>query len=115
MITSNKFGIYPPTEYGVTAYYGYWSDLYCDCNPISSFQWIVNKILLESNVSYRVEVTFPDFYGIAGKSQLRYDFGILNSDGSILCLIECQGEQHYKSVDEFGGKISLKVRLKMTN
>lgn len=110
--TCNKFGIYPPTEYGVTAYYGYWSDLYCDCHPISSFQWIVNKILLESNVSYRVEVTFPDLYGMAGKSQLRYDFGVFDSDGSILCLIECQGEQHYKPVDEFGGRTQFESQIK---
>jgi hypothetical protein len=110
--TCNKFGIYPPTEYGATAYYGYWSDLYCDCHPISSFQWIVNKILLDNNVSYRVEVTFPDLYGTAGKSQLRYDFGIFDPDGTIRCLIECQGEQHYKPVDEFGGQYQFENQLK---
>ncbi len=110
--TCNKFGIYPPTEYGATAYYGYWSELYCDCHPISSFQWIVNKILLDNNVSYRVEVTFPDLYGISGKSQLRYDFGIFNLDGTVKCLIECQGEQHYKPVDEFGGRYQFESQIK---
>ena len=34
---------------------------------------------------------------------LRYDFAVLDLDNSIKCLIECQGEQHYKPVDEFGG------------
>jgi hypothetical protein len=34
---------------------------------------------------------------------LKFDFAILNKDGSIKCLIECQGEQHYMPIDEFGG------------
>ncbi len=101
--TCDKFGIYPPTEYGITAYNGYWSKLYCHCHPISSFQWIVNRILIENKVPYCVEETFPDLYGVSRENLLRFDFAIFNQDGSIKCLIECQGEQHFKPVDEFGG------------
>lgn len=110
--TCDKFGIYPPTEYGATAYYGYWSRLYCDCHPISSFQWIVNKLLIENKIPYRVEVSFPELLGIAGRNQLRYDFAVYNEDGSINCLIECQGEQHYMPVDEFGGNYQYKTQIK---
>ena len=110
--TCDKFGIYPPTEYGATAYYGYWSRLYCDCHPISSFQWIVNKLLIENNIPYRVEVSFPDLLGIAGRNQLRYDFAVYNKDGSISSLIECQGEQHYKPVEEFGGSNQYEAQIK---
>ncbi|MBR4948557.1 MAG: hypothetical protein IKZ29_08365 [Clostridiales bacterium] len=102
LITCDKFGIYPPTEYGYRAYYGYWSDVSCDCHPISSFQWIVTKLLMENGIRYQVEYSFDDLYGIAGKNQLRFDFAVFNDDGTIKALIECQGEQHYKPVEEFG-------------
>lgn len=112
LVTCDKFGIYPPTKYGYHAYFGYWSDVYCDCHPISSFQWIVTKLLFENNVSYAVEYTFDDLYGIGGVNQLRFDFAIFNTDGTIKCLIECQGEQHYKSVEEFGGEEQFQLQIK---
>ena len=111
-VTCDKFGIFPPTEYGATAYNGYWSRVQCGCHPISSFQWIVNKLLFENKIPYRVEVSFSDLYGISGGKQLRFDFAIYNEDGSIKCLIECQGEQHYKPVDEFGGVYQYNVQVK---
>lgn len=104
LITCDRFGIFPPTEYGYHACWGYWSNVFCDCHPISSFQWIVTKLLMDNDVTYQVEYTFDDLYGIHGQSKLRFDFAILNVDGSIKCLIECQGEQHYKPVEEFGGE-----------
>ena len=111
-VTCDKFGIYPPTEYGATAYHGYWSKLSCDCHKISSFQWIVNKILIDEGVPYRVEQEFPDLFGVSGEYKLRFDFAILNSNGSIKCLIECQGEQHYEPVEEFGGLHQFKNQLR---
>ncbi|MFB7351003.1 hypothetical protein ACWGKR_24260 [Bacillus thuringiensis] len=90
-------------KYGPRAKDGYYCDAYCDCHNISSFQWRTIKILRENNVAYRVEVEFQDLYGVGQKNLLRYDFAVLASDNSIKCLIECQGEQHYKPVDEFGG------------
>ncbi|RKM55714.1 hypothetical protein D6853_09165 [Butyrivibrio sp. X503] len=112
LVTCNKFGIYPPTEYGYNAYNGYWSDVYCDCHPISSFQWIVTKILFENDVPYAVEYSFDDLYGCGGVNQLRFDFAIFNRDGSIKCLIECQGEQHFRPVEEFGGEEQFKIQVK---
>lgn len=112
LVTCNRFGIYPPTEYGYHAYYGYWSEAYCDCHPISSFQWIVTKILFENNISYTVEYSFDDLYGIGGVNHLRYDFAVFNKDGSIKCLIECQGEQHFKPVEEFGGEAQFQIQVK---
>ena len=80
--------------YGIHAYFGYWSNVYCDCHPISSFQWIVTKLLFDNNISYTVEYSFDDLYGSGGVNHLRYDFAVFNKDGSIKCLIECQGSQH---------------------
>ena len=58
---------------------------------------------MENNVPYRVEKSFPDLHGRNSTVLLRYDFAILNPNGTIKCLLECQGEQHYQPVDEFGG------------
>lgn len=111
-VNCDKFGIYPPTEYGYHAYHGYWSEVSCKCHYISSFQWIVNKLLIENNVPYRVEYSFPELYGDFGINKLRFDFAILNDDSSIKCLIECQGEQHYMPIDEFGGETQYDIQVK---
>ncbi|MBR6419215.1 MAG: zinc-ribbon domain-containing protein [Oscillospiraceae bacterium] len=103
IVRCSQFHISPRTEYGVHAYNGYWSDIQCDCHRISSFQWIVNKLLIDNKVRYRVEYSFPDLFRTSPINKLRYDFAVFNEDGSIRCLIECQGEQHYKPVEEFGG------------
>ena len=103
MITCDKFGIYPPTEYGYRAYGGYWSAVYCDCHSISSFQWIVNDILLKHSIDYRVEVEAEGLCGIDNDTPLRFDFAIYK-DGEVISYIECQGEQHYMPVEEFGGE-----------
>lgn len=91
-------------------YVGYCSTAHCDCHKISSFQWRVVDILRKHNVNYRVEESFEDLYGTRGKNLLRFDFAILDDDGNIQCLIECQGEQHYKPVDEFGGEMQYKIQ-----
>ncbi|MGM7432609.1 hypothetical protein ABRZ22_25930 [Bacillus pacificus] len=99
-------------RYGSKAKDGYYCKALCDCHKISSFQWRTINILREHNVAYRVEVGFQDLYGVGQKNLLRYDFAILRSDNSIKCLIECQGEQHYKPVDEFGGISQHKSQVK---
>lgn len=103
MVTCNKFGIYPPTEYGYRAYDGYWSEIYCDCHRISSFQWIVNDILIKHGIEYKVEVAVEGVYGIDNETPLRYDFAVYK-EGKPIAFIECQGEQHYKPIEEFGGE-----------
>ena len=102
-VTCDKFGIYPPTPYGYRAYNGYWSEVYCDCHEISSFQWIVNDILLKYGIEYYVEVPVNGIYGMDGETPLRFDFAIYKK-GHLFAFIECQGEQHYMSVLEFGGE-----------
>ena len=88
LITCDRFGIYPPTEYGYRAYNGYWSEVSCKCHHISSFQWIVSKILFESRILYGVEYSFPDLYGTGEVNLLRFDFVIYNDDKSVKHLIE---------------------------
>lgn len=103
LVTCDKFGIFPPTEYGYRAYGGYWSAVSCDCHPISSFQWIVNDLLIKNGVDYKVEVEAEGVYGIDNETPLRFDFGIYKEE-KLIALIECQGEQHFMPVEEFGGE-----------
>ena len=103
LVTCDNFGIHPPTDYGYRAYNGYWSVVYCDCHHISSFQWIVNDILLKHNIDYKVEVEADGAYGIDAVTPLRFDFAIYK-EKDIIAFIECQGEQHYMPVEEFGGE-----------
>lgn len=112
LITCDKFGIYPPNRYGNHAYDGYWSEAFCECHVISSFQWVVNKVLQELNVNYRVEYKFQDLYGIGGQNLLCYDFAIIDEYEKVVALIECQGEQHYKPVKEFGGEKAFEIQKK---
>lgn len=111
LVTCNRFGIHPPTAYGPTARDGYWSSVKCDCHPISSFQWKVNKLLIENKVPYRVETSFPGLYGVQGKKLLQFDFAVYNEDGTIKCLIECQGEQHERPVEEFEGEYGYEMQI----
>lgn len=105
---SNQFAI-RNDSYGPRAKWGYYCEAFCDCHPISSFQWRTIDILHENKIPYKVEVSFPDLLSEKG-FPLRFDFAIYNSDGSIKYLIECQGRQHYEIGNGFGGHGSLKKR-----
>lgn len=90
--------------YGSQAEKGYYSRACCKCHTCSSFQWRTAKILNEHNVSFRAEYSFSELYGSEGINLLRFDFVVFNEDGSIKCLIECQGQQHSEPVVKFGGQ-----------
>ncbi len=114
IVTCDMFGIFPPTKYGSRAYDGYWSKVYCDCHKISSFQWIVNDILIKNNVDYLVEVSVDNLCGIDNCTPLRFDFAVYK-EGKLFAYIECQGEQHYMPVEKFGGELQLKIQQKNDN
>lgn len=96
-------------SYGTNASKGYYSNAQCNCHKISSFQWRTIDIFNKYNIDYKVEVSFPDLIGSIG--HLKYDFAILDKNGSIKYLVECQGEQHYKPVEKFGGAETFKYQL----
>lgn len=77
----------------------------CGCNKSSKFEDFTQKYLIEhgyvKNVTFFREKTFSGLTGVGGGA-LRFDFYLKTKDyGPVL--IECQGEQHYKSVKWFGG------------
>lgn len=84
------------------------------CHCYSSFQWRTVKILKEYNVPYLVEWGIEKYENcFDDKEYIRYfDFAIYDTHENKLpheiehvrYFIECQGEQHYRPVDDFGGE-----------
>lgn len=52
------------------------------------------------NRDFCYQLKYDNLSGI-GKRKLSYDFGVY-FDNKLVCLIECQGRQHYKKVEYFG-------------
>lgn len=77
----------------------------CGCNKSSKYEDFTERYLQScgyvQNVDYYREKTFSNLHGVNG-GLLRFDFYVHLRNG-IDILIECQGEQHYHSVDWYGG------------
>lgn len=79
----------------------------CGCLH-STNEEIIEKYLIQKEVKFKREQTFPDLVGYCNY-YLKYDFAIyLNNN--VVGLIEFQGEQHFKSVEYFGGEKAFKKR-----
>ena len=66
------------------------------CGCLSSVgNMTINRYLNSHNINYKTEYSFPNFYTEKG-GKYRYDFAILNNKNELLCLIEYQGDIHFK-------------------
>ena len=80
----------------------------CGCNfTISVGEDMVSHYLSKHDFNYKSQVTFTDLLGLNG-GYLSYDFAIFIEDSIIL--IECQGIQHYKPIEHFGGQTQFKMQ-----
>lgn len=82
------------------------SSLSCGC-LLSTGEQIIADILASMNFTFAKEYSFNDLKGDI--SQLRFDFAIFK-DNKLQCLLEYQGEQHYKNKDYFDRKMSFDKR-----
>lgn len=73
---------------------------------MSAMEDAVRTALDNENIDFIAEYSFPGLRAENGK-KLRFDFCVLDDDGNIDFLIECQGKQHYSPVDFFGGARAL--------
>lgn len=74
----------------------------CGCmSKISWLEYFTREWLDTNGFSYEYQKSYNDLLGTGGKP-LVYDF-VVNRDGLPICVIECQGEQHYRPVKKFGG------------
>ena len=76
------------------------------CGCIKSIgEYKINKYLSFNNIVYNSQMKFDSLVGVGGKS-LTYDFYLPNNN----LLIECQGKQHEKPIEIFGGEEQFKIQ-----
>lgn len=76
----------------------------CGCASKSSGEIKITQILEEANIEFQEQYRIKDF-----NISSPFDFAIFNN-GVLLGLIEYDGEQHFESVDFFGGEEKLKLQ-----
>lgn len=79
----------------------------CGCIRRSYGEEKIGAILMENGVDFKREYSFKDCLSQHGV-KLRFDFAVFKEQ-QLYCLIEFQGDQHYKPVEWFGGEENLKV------
>lgn len=73
----------------------------CGCASASTGELIVKHILDEQGITYKTQYTFAD---CKWKNVLRFDFAIFSDNEDLLALLEYDGQQHYESIEYFGGE-----------
>lgn len=83
----------------------------CGCIGGSYLELYTQQVLSELYIEYSREVSFDGLVGVAG-GLLSYDFAVYSDEHRIdlVALIECQGEQHYRPVEYFGGVSRFEVQ-----
>jgi len=69
----------------------------------------IEDILKDNGLKYSSEYIFPGLVSSSNRP-LRFDYAVFDDDGNLDFLIEFQGEQHYTSVDHFGGQKHLQIQ-----
>ena len=72
----------------------------CGCT-LSSAEACIAEYLTKRSVKFYREYSFEDLCTEKG-NPLRFDFAIIDEDNTVICLIEYQGDQHYKNFGPFG-------------
>lgn len=76
----------------------------CGCINQSNREYYIEELLKKLGVNYKTQYTFSDCKSDRNYV-LRFDFAILDNNNSLLCLIEYDGEQHFRPVLWFGGEV----------
>lgn len=84
----------------------------CGCFKKSHGEKQIRNILDELNLEYKREYSFNDLFGDV--DLLRFDFAIFKNN-ILLCLIEYQGQQHFKPSELFGGEEEFFKRQRYDN
>lgn len=77
----------------------------CNVCSESHMEKMVRQILLENNIDFLMHHTYDGLVGI-NNGNLSYDFYLPKYN----VLIECQGEQHEKPIEFFGGEEQFKIQ-----
>ncbi|TCJ01075.1 DUF2726 domain-containing protein [Cytobacillus praedii] len=66
----------------------------------------IEKWLINNNIKFTPQYKFPDCKYI---NALPFDFAVFDNENKLLCLIEYDGEQHFESIEYFGGEEKLEI------
>lgn len=80
----------------------------CGHSTISSGELLIAKLLSNMQIPFETQKTFNN---LKDKSYLKLDFFLTDKN----IAIEYQGEQHYESIDFFGGKERLEIQISHDN
>lgn len=80
----------------------------CGCTLESKGEEKIKLFLQKNNISFNFQYSFEN---CKYKKELPFDFYISNYN----CCIEYDGEQHFKSIDYFGGEEHLKIQQQRDN
>jgi hypothetical protein len=81
---------------------------------LSKAECIISEYLISHDIYYEPQKIYKDLRGKLGYP-LSYDFLIYNEKLEPILLVECQGVQHYKPVEYFGGEEQFKVQVDNDN
>lgn len=76
-----------------------------NCTTNSALEYMVKIFLNNNHINYEPHKSFDNLFGVNG-GKLSYDFYLYDYN----LLIECQGEQHEKANEYFGGEEQLKIQ-----
>lgn len=83
---------------------------HCGCKRITSKgEEAIKNWLNKNNITYIQQYKINNCRNI---NPLPFDFAIVDDKLQVKCLIEFQGEQHYKPINYFGGKKDYLTRIK---
>lgn len=74
----------------------------CGCRKNSKAEENIDRYLYDINVSYGKQIRINDCVNPTTNHTLPFDFALFDNNKQIKCLIEYQGEQHYKDTGDFG-------------
>lgn len=69
----------------------------------------IKRFLVENNLKYKREFTFED---CRDKNVLRFDFAVFDKNDKLYCLIEYDGEMHYKIIENYTSNKNLNNQIK---
>ena len=79
----------------------------CGCLK-SKGEMIINNWLCNNNINFISQYSHPKIVLKSGRKPL-FDFAIFNNDNKLLCLIEYNGEQHYRATGGWNTKEQLEL------
>lgn len=85
----------------------------CRCTRKSKAEIKIEHYLTTKRIPFEMEYTFKDCINPKTEKNLRFDFALFDSKGSLNKLIEYDGQQHFIAVPHFGGEEKLKLQQEL--